>query len=38
MLRQLGETACAEAWASAAARAWQEVVEEVLKRADPEAQ
>jgi len=27
---QLGETAFAEAWASAAARPWQEVVEEVL--------
>jgi len=29
---QLGETAFAEAWAGAAARPWQEVVEEVLKR------
>jgi len=28
---QLGETAFAEAWAHAAARPWQEVVEEVLK-------
>jgi hypothetical protein len=29
---QLGETAFAEAWAHAAARPWQEVVEEVLEQ------
>ena len=28
---QLGETASAEAWAHAAARPWQEVVEDILK-------